>query len=138
MTVDTRHARSPETWFWFDQAILDTGWARCIRIGIHNEPIDVVAIGAAAEPGDQVQVTGVPGLTNLHGHAFQRGMAGLAEDCLVWRPARRSVVRHGRGRSPLESGSLHSYVRPDRRRPGVENAEVFPAPARTRSHCVGG
>ncbi len=79
MTVDTRHERSPEIWLWFDQALLDTGWARSVRIGICNGLIDEILTGAAAEPGDQVQATGLPGLTNLHSHAFQRGMAGLAE-----------------------------------------------------------
>lgn len=79
MTVDTRHARSPEIWLWFDQALLDTGWARSVRIGIRNGLIDVILNGVAAQPGDQVQATGLPGLTNLHSHAFQRGMAGLAE-----------------------------------------------------------
>lgn len=88
MTVDTRHARSPETWLWFDQALPDTGWARSVRIGIRNEQIDVIVIRAAAEPGDQVQATGLPGLTNLHNHVFQSGMAGLAEECLVWSGAR--------------------------------------------------
>ncbi|WP_426039523.1 hypothetical protein [Brevundimonas sp. DC300-4] len=138
MTVDTRHARSPETWLWFDQALLDTGWVRSVRIGIHNELIGAIAIGAAAEPGDQVQATGLPGLTNRLSHVFQSGMAGLADECLVWRPAGLSVVRRGRGRSPLVSGSRHSYVRSDRRRPGAENAGVLPAPARTHSHCDGG
>jgi len=38
-----------------------------------------VEIGAAAAPGDETAAIGVPGLCNVHSHAFQRGMAGLAE-----------------------------------------------------------
>ena len=79
MTVDAQNAASPETWLWFEQALLDTGWAQSVRIGLRNGLIDVILTGAVAEPGDHIHVTGVPGLSNLHSHAFQRGMAGLAE-----------------------------------------------------------
>ncbi|MCG2662624.1 formimidoylglutamate deiminase [Brevundimonas sp.] len=79
MTVDAQNAASPETWLWFEQALLDTGWAQSVRIGLRNGLIDVILTGVVAEPGDQIHVTGVPGLSNLHSHAFQRGMAGLAE-----------------------------------------------------------
>src|SRR3954454_23624509 len=34
---------------------------------------------AAAAAGDSRHAVAVPGLPNLHSHAFQRGMAGLAE-----------------------------------------------------------
>ena len=33
----------------------------------------------ARQPGDQKCSVGIPGLANLHSHAFQRGMSGLAE-----------------------------------------------------------
>ena len=79
MTVDAQNAASPETWLWFEHALLDTGWAQSVRIGLRNGLIDVILTGAVAEPGDHIHVTGVPGLSNLHSHAFQRGMAGLAE-----------------------------------------------------------
>lgn len=83
MTVDTPKtgpdAVSPQDSLWFEQALLDTGWARSVRIGIRDDLIDSIQTGVAAAPGDQVHATGLPGLANLHSHAFQRGMAGLAE-----------------------------------------------------------
>jgi len=79
VTVDARHARSPETWLWFEQALLEAGWSRSVRIGVQDGVIGAIQAGVAAEPGDQIHETGLPGLTNLHSHAFQRGMAGLAE-----------------------------------------------------------
>ncbi|CAN5160693.1 formimidoylglutamate deiminase [soil metagenome] len=83
MTVDApetgQHAASPSTWLWFEQALLEGGWAQSVRLGIHNGLIETLQTGVAAEPGDHVHATGLPGLSNLHSHAFQRGMAGLAE-----------------------------------------------------------
>src|SRR6202795_1285539 len=38
-----------------------------------------VVSGSTAEPGDEQHRIGLPGICNLHSHAFQRGMAGLAE-----------------------------------------------------------
>jgi formimidoylglutamate deiminase len=64
---------------WFDWALLPEGWARSVRI-VHGEGrILSIQVGAVAAPDDETGVIGVPGLANLHSHAFQRGMAGLAE-----------------------------------------------------------
>jgi formimidoylglutamate deiminase len=62
----------------FDQALLPDGWASGVRIGVADGAIVSVATGA---PGAGAETFGiaVPGLPNLHCHAFQRGMAGLAE-----------------------------------------------------------
>ncbi len=79
MTVDARNDAGPQTWLWFEQALLDTGWARSVRLGLCDAMIETVLTGAVALPGDQRHATGLPGLPNLHSHAFQRGMAGLAE-----------------------------------------------------------
>src|ERR1700675_1185932 len=38
-----------------------------------------VVSGSTAEPGDEQHRIGLPSICNLHSHAFQRGMAGLAE-----------------------------------------------------------
>ena len=38
-----------------------------------------VVVGTPAQPGDDRHAIAVPGLPNVHSHAFQRGMAGLAE-----------------------------------------------------------
>ena len=64
---------------WFQTALLPTGWADDVRI-LHAEGrIARVEVGVAALPGDGRGGIGLPGLCNLHSHAFQRGMAGLAE-----------------------------------------------------------
>ena len=64
---------------WFQTALLPTGWADDVRI-LHAEGrIAGVEVGVAALPGDGRGGIGLPGLCNLHSHAFQRGMAGLAE-----------------------------------------------------------
>jgi len=60
-------------------ALLPDGWARDVTIRIDGTRIAQVESGAA--PGDAERHAGiaVPGLANLHSHAFQRAMAGLAE-----------------------------------------------------------
>jgi formiminoglutamate deiminase len=63
----------------FDQALLPKGWGRDVRILVDAGRIVDVATGSAAEPGDECHRIGLPGICNLHSHAFQRGMAGLAE-----------------------------------------------------------
>jgi formimidoylglutamate deiminase len=63
----------------FDQALLPHGWARDVWIAVDGGHIASVRIDAAAEPGDEHHRIGLPGICNLHSHAFQRGMAGFAE-----------------------------------------------------------
>jgi len=63
----------------FDEALLPQGWTRDVRISIADGRIASISGGAAAEPGDERHRIGLPGICNLHSHAFQRGMAGLAE-----------------------------------------------------------
>ena len=63
----------------FDQALLPSGWARDVRITVADGTTVAVAQGAPRAGADHVPGIAVPGLPNLHCHAFQRGMAGLAE-----------------------------------------------------------
>ncbi len=63
----------------FDHALLPSGWARDVRIGVADGLITAVAAGAARDGAEHVEGIAVAGLPNLHCHAFQRGMAGLAE-----------------------------------------------------------
>jgi formiminoglutamate deiminase len=63
----------------FDQALLPEGWARDVRIEIADGRIASIAVGRIGAPGDERHRIGLPGSINLHSHAFQRGMAGLAE-----------------------------------------------------------
>jgi formimidoylglutamate deiminase len=79
---------------WFETALLPGGWAASVRIAHDGGLIVGVETGAAARPGDERGAVAVPGLCNVHSHAFQRGMAGLAEtrgpdgdDFWTWRTA---------------------------------------------------
>ncbi|RVU21024.1 formimidoylglutamate deiminase [Methylobacterium oryzihabitans] len=64
---------------WFRSALLPGGWARDVRLTVEAGRIAAVAAGVAPEAADERHGIAVPGLSNLHSHAFQRGMAGLAE-----------------------------------------------------------
>jgi formiminoglutamate deiminase len=61
------------------QALVPGGWERDVRIGIDGGVIVAVEPGAPAEPGDERLDLLLPGMPNLHSHAFQRGMAGMTE-----------------------------------------------------------
>jgi len=62
-----------------DHALLAGGWARGVRLEIAGGAIRAVREGATAQPGDERCAWLLPGMPNVHSHAFQRGMAGLAE-----------------------------------------------------------
>lgn len=59
------------------QALLSQGWAREVRVEIDDGRIAQVTPGAAPD-GQRVGVL-IPAPVNVHSHAFQRAMAGLAE-----------------------------------------------------------
>lgn len=63
----------------FDHALLPAGWARDVRATVADGVISAVAGGAARDGAEHIAGIAVPGLANLHCHAFQRGMAALAE-----------------------------------------------------------
>ncbi len=63
----------------FDTALLPTGWAKDVQLEMVGGRIGAVAAGIPAAPDDERHAVGLPGLASLHSHAFQRGMAGLAE-----------------------------------------------------------
>ena len=64
---------------WFGEALLPEGWARDVRIAVADGRIAHIETGVARAAGDEAHAVAVPGMPNLHSHAFQRGMAGLAE-----------------------------------------------------------
>ena len=64
---------------WFETALVDGDWADRVRLEISDGLIASIRTDVAAEPDDERHAIGLPGLPNLHSHAFQRGMAGLAE-----------------------------------------------------------
>ena len=65
--------------FHADRALLPQGWERDVRLTVVDGCIGEVRTGVAAQAGDQRVRILVPGVPNLHSHAFQRGMAGLTE-----------------------------------------------------------
>jgi formimidoylglutamate deiminase len=64
---------------WFDTALLPQGWARRVRIGIEGATIASIETDADLQPLDARHGAALPGLSNVHSHGFQRGMAGLSE-----------------------------------------------------------
>ena len=64
---------------WFESALLPSGWRERVRITCSDGRIAEVEADRAPQPCDERAALGVPGIGNLHSHAFQRAMAGLAE-----------------------------------------------------------
>jgi formimidoylglutamate deiminase len=67
------------TSLWFRSALLPDGWADGVRLVIDAGRIGRITRGVEPMSEDERHAIAVPGLPNLHSHAFQRGMAGLAE-----------------------------------------------------------
>lgn len=64
---------------WFEQALLPTGWHSHVRFHVADGRFAAIDIGAEAASGEWRYGVAVPGMGNLHSHAFQRLMAGMAE-----------------------------------------------------------
>ena len=62
------------------EVMLDDGWAEDVLIEI-DEDGAIATVRACEKPGDAEEAGGpvIPGMANVHSHAFQRAMAGLAE-----------------------------------------------------------
>ena len=60
-------------------ALLEGGWANDVRLELAGGRLSRLEAGVAPQPGDERHAVIVPGMPNLHSHAFQRAMAGLAE-----------------------------------------------------------
>jgi formiminoglutamate deiminase len=74
--------------FFVPTALLPTGWAHNVRITIADGGITGVHPDAAPDNATRLAGIALPGMPNLHSHAFQRGMAGLAQrggDFWSWR-----------------------------------------------------
>ncbi len=64
---------------WFERALLPEGWAEQVRLELADGRIHAVIPAAPRRPGEANHGIALPGLCNLHSHAFQRAMAGLTE-----------------------------------------------------------
>jgi formimidoylglutamate deiminase len=89
------------TTLWFDSALLPSGWERSVRVIVQDGHFASVDIGVAAQAGDEHYAVALPGLSNVHSHGFQRGMAGLAEyrgpgddDFWSWREVMYRFIDH--------------------------------------------
>jgi len=59
-------------------ALLPEGWARDVSIGV-DEDGNFSVITPNSSEGEPLHGPAVPGMANLHSHAFQRAMAGMTE-----------------------------------------------------------
>jgi formimidoylglutamate deiminase len=97
-----------------DWALLEGGFAPSVRIGIEDGWIMSVVPHTAAEAGD-ARVAGalLPGMTDVHSHAFQRAFAGTTEyaaggtDFWLWR---RSMYRFAGCMNPERMESVAAYL----------------------------
>lgn len=71
--------RPSSTSLFFDQLLLPDGWARHVRLTLKGGLIAEIAVDVTPYAQDERHAIGLPGMPNLHSHAFQRAMAGLAE-----------------------------------------------------------
>jgi formimidoylglutamate deiminase len=67
------------TSLWFESALLPSGWARNVRLTASDGRIEQVSADTPRQPADEHHAIALPGLPNVHSHAFQRGLAGLTE-----------------------------------------------------------
>jgi formimidoylglutamate deiminase len=67
------------TRLFFAHALLPTGWARDVVISADDGVIASVAANSSSADAQIINGVALPGVPNLHSHAFQRGMAGLTE-----------------------------------------------------------
>lgn len=64
----------------FRRALLPQGWAGNVRITVAGGAVMAVETDAVQAPGEADLGVVLPGLSNVHSHAFQRAMAGLTEE----------------------------------------------------------
>lgn len=75
MEPRTPHVES----LWVGSALLPEGWADQLRIEIRDGRIFAIERHARPRTGEERVALLLPGMPNVHSHAFQRGMAGLTE-----------------------------------------------------------
>ena len=65
---------------WCDAALLPEGWATAVEI-CSDADGDILSVtkNTPYRGGEQIMAPVIPGMPNIHSHAHQRAMAGLAE-----------------------------------------------------------
>ncbi len=98
------------------RALTAEGWRADVRLVLAEGAIAEMQAGSAARPGDLRCDIVLPAAANLHSHAFQRGMAGLAEtrgpstdDFWTWREV---MYRFALSMTPdqMEAVAAQAYV----------------------------
>ncbi len=69
----------PQHCYFLHRALLQTGWAENVRVSVADGIITHLEYNATQQQGDESLGTVIPGIPNIHSHAFQRVMAGLTE-----------------------------------------------------------
>jgi formimidoylglutamate deiminase len=103
-----------------ETALLPEGWAHDVTVTIDHGMIATVQIAtgqsAGERAGERLSGVTVPGLPNLHSHAFQRAMAGLterrgseADSFWTWREAMYRFVER-LGPDDLEAIAALAYM----------------------------
>ncbi len=66
--------------YFAERALLPSGWARNVRLEVAADGrLASIEADASADGAERLAGPLLPGMPNLHSHAFQRAMAGLAE-----------------------------------------------------------
>ena len=98
-------------------ALLPSGWARDVVLEWSDDGV-LTRVQAGADPGAHARAAGpvLPGMANVHSHAFQRAMTGLAEfrghptdDFWTWREEMYRLVRL-LAPEDVEAIARHLYV----------------------------
>ncbi|MEJ0035364.1 MAG: formimidoylglutamate deiminase [Gammaproteobacteria bacterium] len=104
------------TYIHASQALTREGWRDSVRLHLRSGRIATMQAGVPAEPGDERHGIVVPALGNLHSHAFQRAMAGLAEvsgdsadNFWSWREAMYRLA-HRMSPDQLEAVAAQAYA----------------------------
>ena len=101
---------------WFQWFLLPGVWAQRVRIDIAQGRIHAIHVNVAPDHTSECHTVGLPGLYNVHSHAFQRGMAGLTEfpqstgdSFWTWRETMYRFVE-AIGRDDLEALAAFAYM----------------------------
>lgn len=99
--------------YFAEHALLPSGWVRGVRIAIDaSGAFAEITANAPADGAERLAGPALPGMANLHSHAFQRAMAGLSEvrgssadDFWSWRELMYRFVAR------LSPGQAHAVAR---------------------------
>ncbi len=104
--------------YFANQALISSGWANNVKIIVTNGVISHLETNQTTHESQQgchiLAGPVLPGMVNLHSHAFQRAMAGLAEVCLdpqdsfwSWRDLMYGLVAK---LNPQQVGQIATYL----------------------------